>query len=126
MKRWILTGVLAVAFGVLSLMAQPQAQQKGPAGGQGKQAQQGPAPKSQAEAQALQALFAAQGNPDAAIKAADDLLTKFADTDFKEIVTYMQAVAYEQKGDSDKAMIYAEKTLDVNPKNFQASLMIGQ
>jgi tetratricopeptide (TPR) repeat protein len=72
------------------------------------------------------ALQQAQGNPDAVIKAADELITKYADTQFKEMALYMQAISYEQKGDFDKAMIYGEKVLEVNPKNFQASLLLGQ
>src|ERR1044071_3366071 len=48
-----------------------------------------PAPKSKAEREALQAMFQAQNNPDAVIKAADELLTKCADTDFKETALYM-------------------------------------
>src|SRR5262245_7608699 len=121
MKRSILTGVLVVASGILCAMAQQPPAQPKPAG---KQAA-GPAPKSQAEAQALQALMSAQGNPDATIKAAEEVLTKFADTDFKEMVLTMEAVAYEQKGDADKAIIFGEKVIEVNPKGFQAPLMIG-
>jgi len=129
MKRTILAGFLVVATGIACLMAEPQAQQKGQKG----QAQQapsgqpkGPAPKSQGEAQALMALQSAQGNPDATIKACEDLLTKYADTDFKEIALYMEAMAYQQKGDSDKAQIFAERVLQVNPNDFQANLMIGE
>src|SRR5436190_271749 len=109
MKRLILTGTLALAAG-LTLMAQPAAQ---PAG---------PAPKSKAEAEAMQA----QGNPDATIKAADDLLTKFADTQFKEMALLVEANAYQAKNDNVKALIYAEQVVGVNPKSFQAELMIGE
>ena len=119
MKRSILT-VLVVASGIFGLMAQAPAPQAKPP------AQQGPAPKSQGEAQALGALQAAQGNPDAMIKACDELLTKYADTDFKELCLYMQAISYEQKGDLDKATIYGERVLEINPKNFQVTLMLGQ
>ena len=69
MKRMILTGALALVAGVSSLMAQsapPKA----------------PAPKSKDELAALQALVNARSNPDATIQAAEDLMTKFADTDF--------------------------------------------
>jgi tetratricopeptide (TPR) repeat protein len=113
MKRLILTATLALAAG-LTLMAQPAAQ---PAG---------PAPKSKAEAEALQALMQAQGNPDATIKAADDLLTKFADTQFKEMALLVEANAYQAKNDNVKALIYAEQVVGVNPKSFQAELMIGE
>jgi tetratricopeptide (TPR) repeat protein len=127
MKRLILTGTLVLATGLTALMAQ---QQKGNAPAQGQPAQQakpsGPAPKSKGELEALQALMAAQGNPDATIKAGDDLLTKYADTDFKEAALQSIAMAYQQKGDTDKAQIYAERLLEVNPKSYQAELMIGE
>lgn len=134
MKRLILTGTLVLATGFTTLTAQQPAQQGQPAQGQaqgqpaqGQPAQQqGPAPKSQAEAQALQALMQAQGNPDAVIKAGDELLTKFADTQFKELILLTMANAYQQKGDAERAQIYAEKMLEVNPKSFQAQVMIGE
>lgn len=85
-----------------------------------------PAPKSQAELDAVKALFAAQNDPDACIKAADDLTTKFKDTQFKEIALFMEARAYNMKGDPDHAEVYAEQTLAINPNNFQASMMIGE
>src|SRR5215210_4784991 len=124
MKRLILT-VLVGAFGSFVLTAQappPQGQQAAPPAQQAK----GPVPKSKGEGDALGAVQAAQGNPDAMIKACDDLLTKFADTDFKELCLYLQAISYEQKGDLDKATIYGERVLEINPKNFQITLMLGQ
>jgi len=129
MKRMILTGILALATGFSCLMAQ-QGQQAPPAK-QGQPAGQpkGPAPKSPAEAQALNELFTAanaQNNPDAIIKAAEDLTTKFADTDFKEVALMLESQAYKQKGDADKAQIYGERVLEVNPKNFQTTLMLGE
>lgn len=129
MKRLILTGTLVMATGLTALMAQ---QQKGNAQppAQGQQAQQakpsGPAPKSKGELEALQALMGAQGNPDATIKAGEELITKFADTDFKEAALQSIAMAYQQKGDNDKAQIYAERILEINPKSYQAQLMVGE
>lgn len=121
MKRMILTGILALAAGASGLMAQQQKQQTAQ-----QQQPKGPAPKSQGEAQALQALGAAQGNPDATIKAAEDLVTRYSDTEFKEIALYMEAAAYQQKGDAEKAQIYGEKVLELNPKNYQAALLVGE
>jgi tetratricopeptide (TPR) repeat protein len=109
----ILTGALALVAGVSSLMAQaapPKA----------------PAPKSKEELAALQALVNARTSPDATIKAAEDLLTKFADTDFKDMALFSEAGAYEQKRDVDKAQTYAERCLEANPKYFQASLMLAE
>jgi len=129
MKRMILTGTLTLATGFTALMAQgkkdnapaqqPPAQQQG-------QAQLIPGTKSAGESQALMALIQAQGNPDATIKAAEDLLTKYADTTFKENALRAEATAYQQKGDSDKAQIYGERVLEANAKNFQAQLMLGE
>ena len=115
MKRTILTGALALVAGVSSLMAQAKAQPKASAP---------PAPN--AEQVALQALGAAQGNPDAVIKAAEDLLTKFADTKYKDVALLMEATAYEQKRDPEKAQVFAERTIEANPKNFQATLMLAE
>jgi tetratricopeptide (TPR) repeat protein len=109
----ILTGALALVAGVSSLMAQaapPKA----------------PAPKSKEELAALQALINARSSPDATIKAAEDLMTKFADTDFKDMALFSEAGAYERKRDIDKAQTYAERTLEVNPKYFQATLMLAE
>jgi tetratricopeptide (TPR) repeat protein len=114
MKRSILTGMLAMAAGAAALMAQNAPAPKGPA------------PKSKAELEAVQALFQAQGNPDAIIKAADDLITKFADTDFKDAALYMEADAYQQKHDNAKAQIYAEQAVTANPKSFQASILLAE
>ena len=117
MKRIILTGILALAAGACSLMAQPAAPQKGQP--------KGPTVKSKEELAALQACTA-QGNPDASIKACEELLVKFADSDFKDYALYFEAEAYQQKGDLDKAQIYGERVLEVNPKYFQAQLMLAE
>jgi tetratricopeptide (TPR) repeat protein len=76
---------------------------------------------------AVQALFTATRNgPDATIKAAEDLLTKFADTDFKDVALFAEAGAWQQKRDYDKAQAYAERALEANPKNFQVTLMLAE
>ena len=64
--------------------------------------------KSQAEAEAVQALGRA-ADPDATIAAAENLLAKFADTEFKDLALLMEANAYQQKGDPAKAQIFAER-----------------
>ena len=120
MKRTILAAILTMAAGSL-LMAQPPAGRvAAPA------APKGPAPKSQEELKALQTSFNPQNDPDTAIKAAEDLITKFADTDFKEIALFLEANAYRTKNDPVKAQIYAEQALAINPKDVQASLMVGE
>lgn len=108
MNRLIVGGILALVTGVSGLMAQKQ-----------------PQPKSQKELEALQAMFNAQ-DPDTRIKTAEELLAKFADTDFKGIALFFEAASYEQKGDYDKVVIYGERTLEADPKNYQAMLMLAR
>jgi len=112
MKRMMKSGLLALSAGLVCLMAQAPAK--------------GPAPKSKSEMEALQALQAAQGNPDATIAACENLITKFADTDFKGIALFMEADAYEKKNDFEHMVIFAERALDANPQNFQAMLMLAK
>jgi tetratricopeptide (TPR) repeat protein len=136
MKSIILTAILLMAAGVPALMAQgKQAQsakpgEKGapPAQQQQQQPQLVPGTKSPGESQAVIALFQAQSqqNQDGVIKAADELLSKYADTTFKESALLAEAQAYQQKGDYDKAQIFNEQALEVNPKSFQATLALGE
>jgi len=90
-------------------------------------AKKGPMPKSQAELKAVQAVFTAaqQNNADGIITAAEDLLSKFKDTDFKDAVLLIEAQAYQQKGDKDKMQVYGERALQANPNNYQAALLLA-
>lgn len=108
MKRIIISAALALVIGVSGLMAQKQ-----------------PTPKSKGEVEAIQAMFNAK-DPDTRIQAAEDLITKFRDTEFKAIALFFEAASYEQKGDYEKLVIYGERTLEVDPKNFQAMLMLAR
>jgi tetratricopeptide (TPR) repeat protein len=83
-----------------------------------------PKPKSQKE---LDALIAVQNATDAnaRLAAIDDVLTKFADTEFKPGLLLMAAATCQQKGDQDKMIIYAERALDADPTSYQAMLMLG-
>ena len=85
----------------------------------------GQKPKSQAEITALNAMITAQ-TPDDRIKAGEDVLTNFANTEFKAMVLYTIADAYNRKGDSVKMMVYAERCLEADPKNYQSMLMLAQ
>ncbi len=84
-----------------------------------------PQPKSKGELEALQAMFGAQ-DADTRIKAAQDLLAKYADTDFKAIALQFIAASYQQKNDFENMVIYAERTLEVDPKNYMSMLMLAQ
>ncbi len=82
-------------------------------------AQKPPQPKSQKEVQALQAIQAAQG-PDAQLKAIDNVLENFADTEYKVMLLQMAMQISEQKGDLAGTTTYAERTLEADPKNIFA------
>jgi tetratricopeptide (TPR) repeat protein len=117
MKRLMFTAIMAVAFGASGLMAQQ---------GQAQAQAAGPRVKSQKEAQAVMALSQAQSQgPDQIIKAAEDLLTNFADTQFKEIALSLEAASYQQKGDWAKAEILYDRVLEINPKSTEALRQIA-
>jgi tetratricopeptide (TPR) repeat protein len=87
--------------------------------------QKPPAPKSKGEAEALQAMFGAQ-DPDARLKAADNLITKYADTDFKAMALYFEAVSYQQKNDFEKMVVFGEQAIQADPKQYAAMLMLAK
>ena len=82
-------------------------------------AQKAPQPKSQKEIQALQALQAAK-TPDEQLKAIDNVLENFADTEYKVMLLQMGMQIAETKGDYPMTVTYAERTLEVEPKNVFA------
>ena len=84
-----------------------------------------PQPKSKAEAEALMAIQNAT-DVDGRIAAIDNVLNKFADTEYKPALLTMAAALYQSKGDSEKTTIYAERALQADPKDYQAMLMLGQ
>jgi tetratricopeptide (TPR) repeat protein len=87
--------------------------------------QKPPAPKSKGEGEALQAMFGAS-DPDARIKAADNLITKYADTDFKALALYFEAVSYQQKNDFEKMVVYGEQAIQADPKQYSAMLILAK
>ncbi|MCS7316417.1 MAG: hypothetical protein RMI94_15460 [Bryobacterales bacterium] len=86
--------------------------------------QKQPQVKSQKEAEAVMAIFQAP-DADSRIKAAQELLTKFADTEFKAIAMQMIAASYQQKNDFENMVVWAERTLEVDPKSYHAMLMLA-
>lgn len=111
MRKGFLMAALAVAAGA----GLAGAQQPAPAGAPPAQpAQKIRAYKAQGEQQALQAVVQA-ATPDARIAAAEDFVTKFSDSDFKALALSAAAQACQQKGDSDKMIIYGERALEANP-----------
>jgi len=76
-----------------------------------------PQPKSQKEVEAINAIFNAT-DPDARIAAAENLLTKFADTEFKAVALQVAADSAMRKNDFEKMVIYAERTIEADPQNY--------
>ena len=87
-------------------------------------AQKQPTPKGPKEIAALNAIFGAT-DPDARIKAVDDFIVKFADSDFKATVLQVAAMSAQQKNDFEKMVIYSERTLEADPNNYTAMLMLA-
>jgi tetratricopeptide (TPR) repeat protein len=87
-------------------------------------AQKQPRPKSQKEVDALMAIQNAQ-DPDARIAAVDNLLTKFADTEFKSFALLAATEAARQKNDFVKILLYGERTLEADPNSFAAMIMMS-
>ena len=83
-----------------------------------------PKPKSKAEVDAIMAIQNAT-DPAARIAAAENLLAKFADTEFKAFALMIAAASAQQANDFEKMVIYSERTLEADPKNFQAMLMLA-
>jgi|SRR5579872_1873187 len=76
-----------------------------------------PRPKSQKEIDALQAIQKAT-TADGQLKAIDNVLENFADTEFKPRLLVMATQIASQKGDYALTITYAERTLDADPKNI--------
>jgi tetratricopeptide (TPR) repeat protein len=83
-----------------------------------------PKPKSQKEVDAIMAIQNAT-EPAARIAAVENLLTKFADTEFKSFALMVAAASAQQMNDYEKMVVYAERTLEADPKNFQVMLMLA-
>ena len=86
--------------------------------------QKQPRPKSQKEVDAINAMFRST-TADAQIAAAEALLTNFADTEFKSLALYIEADAYARKGQFEKSIVFGERALEADPKNFQAMLLLA-
>ena len=80
--------------------------------------------KSKNEQEALMAVLNAT-SPDAKISAVDNLIAKYKDTEFKAVALAMAAEAAQQKGDSPTAIVYGNRALEADAKNFQAMLLVA-
>ncbi len=81
-------------------------------------------PKSQKEVDALMAIQQAT-TADARIAAVENLISKFADTEFKSWAYNVAAEAAQSKRDNPKTIFYYEQAIKADPKNHTAMLMIA-
>jgi tetratricopeptide (TPR) repeat protein len=82
-------------------------------------------PKSQKEVDALMAIQNAADN-DGRLKAIENLLAKFADTEYKVIVLEMAAETARAKGDAEQTILYCERTIEADPTNLAALTMLAK
>jgi len=87
-------------------------------------AQTQPKVKSPKEADAIRAVQAAT-TADERLKAIDNVLTKFADTEFKPLLLQMAMQLSQQKNDYAQTTFYAEQLLEASPKNVFATVTLA-
>lgn len=80
--------------------------------------------KSNKEIAALNAINAA-ATPDDRLKAIDNVLTNFADTEFKPMLLQMALQIEAQKGDYAQVVFYGERVLETDPKNAFALVTLA-
>ena len=80
--------------------------------------------KSKNEENAVRALLGAQ-TPDAKIAAAEEIVTKFKDSEWKSIALFQAGQAAQQKGDAAGAINYGTRAIEADAKNYQALLLVS-
>jgi tetratricopeptide (TPR) repeat protein len=118
---WKLAILLICAAGLLLARQAQPAPQAAPQSPVAKQ----PVVKSKEEADALMAMFNAKDS-DSRIAAGEALVQKFADTQFKSLALFFIAASYLEKNDYEKTITYAERSLQADPENYQAMLMLAR
>ena len=81
--------------------------------------------KSQKELDAIKAVQAAT-DPAGQMKAIENVLENFADTEFKPALLTMQVNAAVAMGDPAKVIVYGENALKTNPKDYQTQMSMAQ
>jgi tetratricopeptide (TPR) repeat protein len=87
--------------------------------------QKQPKPKSNKEIEALNAMFKATPG-EAQIAAAEQLLTTFADTEFRPMALFLEADDYMRLGKFEKSIVFAEQALAADPQHYQAMLLLAR
>ncbi len=85
----------------------------------GQAAAKAPAWKSREEYDAYQAM-AKETDPHKKITAAEGVISKYPNSDFKDIAYVQEVGAYQQLGQSDQAIAAAKRALSANPDNLDA------
>jgi uncharacterized protein HemY len=116
----------AAAFLLVTAPILPQ-QPKGQGQNPPAAAPKGPKAKSQKELAALQKVqqAAQAGNYDAEIAAINDVLENFADTEYKPMLLTMGMDAAQRKGDYAQTLVWGDRIIENNPKDFTAPIMMA-
>lgn len=87
-----------------------------------------PSVHSQEEASLVMALIQSvqQPDPDARIKAAKELLSKFPKTEFKALALFFITLSMQEKNDYEQTIAYGEQTLKEDPENIQTLLLLSR
>lgn len=83
-----------------------------------------PSVKSQEELDAVQAILKAI-DPLSRIKASENLVANFTDSEFISFALQMAAISAQQMNDYDQLMLYGERTLEADPNNYTVMLAMA-
>src|SRR5436305_1313333 len=83
-----------------------------------------PKPKSQKEVEAVRAVQSAT-DPDTRLQKIDEVLTNFADTEYKSLLLDMAVQTAQQKGDDTLIAAWAQRDLDANPHSALALITMA-
>ena len=64
-------------------------------------------------------------DPDSRIKACEDLIANFPDTEFKAFALQTATLSAQQKNDYDQLMLYGERTLEADPNSYTVMLAMA-
>jgi tetratricopeptide (TPR) repeat protein len=127
MKNGIMTGLVALAFaGGLMAGQQPSAAPQGQAAGAS--AKKARAVKTPEEGKAVREVLQAL-TPEARIRAADEFIVQFPQSELRAAVLAAAAESYRQMNDYEKTVVYGEQALQADPDdatNVQTSVLLAK
>jgi len=131
MSNRFLCRILLVLMGAAALLFSQETQEAGPPLTPPEAPPQAQSPvakqpqiKSQKELEAIQAITNAL-DPNSRMKACDDLVADFPDSEFKAFALQMATISAQMLNDYDKMMIYGERTLEADPNNYVVMLAMA-